>query len=268
MTNNDTQISLSRLKEIELMTTNAIQVIYKSVDDIDLKLCLFLPKQPPTSAKRGAVIFFHGGGFVQGHPAQFFHHCEHFADQGIVAATAHYRLLGKGATSVGDCLADSKSAIRWLRRHADELQIDPTKVVAGGNSGGATLAADAAMISGWDAEDDDLTISAEPDALVLYSPAPFEPALVSGRFDPQFYTVNHIRPQLPPMLILHGSEDTRFPLDRMQQFRDAVIAAGNRCELQVSPGEHGFANYGRDDNGPYQTTLHAVGQFLKSLRML
>ena len=250
------------------MTTNAIQVVYKSVDSIDLKLYLFLPKQPPRSAKRGAVMFFHGGGFVQGHPAQFFHHCEHFAEQGMVAASAHYRLLGQGATSVGDCLADSKSAIRWLRRHADELQVDPTNVVAGGSSGGATLAADAAMISGWDAHDDDLAISAEPNALVLYSPTLFEPAFVPGRFDPQFYTIKHIRSQLPPMLILHGSEDTHFPLNQMQQFRDAVIAAGNRCELQVYPGEHGFANYERDDHRPYQTTLHVVEQFFMSLRVL
>jgi dienelactone hydrolase len=131
--------------------------------------------------------------------------------------------LGKGADSVGDCLIDAKAAIRWLRAHATELHVDPTKVVAGGGSGGATLAADAVMVEGFDAPDDDHTISAKPDVLVLLTPALFEPAFVPGRFDE---------------------------------------------ELQVYPGEHGFFNYGRDDNRPYQATLRVVEQFLASLDLL
>ena len=250
------------------MQTSGIEVVYKTVGETPLTLHLFLPKQPPKSARRAAIIFFHGGGFVGGHPAQFFQHCEHFAAQGLIAATARYRLLNKGATSVGDCLADAKSAIRWLRTHSDELQVDTTKVVAGGSSSGAALAAGAAMIDGWDAADDDRSISARPDALVLYSAALFEPAFVPGRFDPQFYAINHIRPQLPPMLILHGADDSHFPLAQMEQFRDAMVAVGNRCELQVYPGEHGFANYGRDDKRPYHATLQAVEQFLASLGLL
>jgi acetyl esterase/lipase len=250
------------------MDTGAMEVVYKTTGETELKLHLFLPTQPPAQQKRGAIIFFHGGGFVQGHPGQFFHHCQHFADQGLVAASAHYRLLGKGAESVGDCLADAKSAIRWLRSHADELHIDAAKVAAGGGSGGATLAADAALVAGFDAPDDDRTLDATPDALVLYSPAMFEPAFVPGRFDPQFYPINHLRPHLPPMLILHGADDSHFPLAQMEQFRDAVVAAGNRCELRVYPGEHGFANYGRDDNRPYHTALEAVDEFLRSVNIL
>ncbi len=82
-------------------------------------------------------------------------------------------------------MMDAKSAIRWLRIHAAELHMDATNVVVGGSSGGAALAADAAMIPGWNAPDDDLTTSARPDALVLFSAALFEPAFVPGRFDPQ-----------------------------------------------------------------------------------
>ena len=250
------------------MSTRAIQVIYSIVGATELKLHLFLPKPASSQGKRAAIIFFHGGGFVQGRPAQFFHHCQHLADRGLVAATAQYRLLGKGADSVGDCLIDAKAAIRWLRAHATELHVDPTKVVAGGGSGGATLAADAVMVEGFDAPDDDHTISAKPDVLVLLTPALFEPAFVPGRFDEQFYPVNHIRSQLPPMLIFAGADDSHFPLAQMEQFHAAMVPAGNRCELQVYPGEHGFFNYGRDDNRPYQATLRVVEQFLASLDLL
>lgn len=250
------------------MRPNAIQVIYKTVGDTSLMLHLFLPKPSSLYMRHPAILFFHGGGFVGGHPAQFFPHCMHLASRGMVAASAHYRLLDKGATSVGDCWEDAKSAIRWLRRHADELQIDDTSIVVGGMSSGAALAADAAMLPGWDAPDDDLALSARPDALVLFSPALYEPTFVPGRFDPQFYAANHVQPDVPPMLILHGSEDSHFPLPQMERFRDAMVAAGNRCELKVYPGEHGFANYDRDEHRPYQATLADIEQFLASLHML
>lgn len=250
------------------MTRNPTEVVYKTIGETSLKLHLYLPETSPTRQKRPAIIFFHGGGFVQGHPAQFYPHCQHFAGLGLVAAAAEYRLLGKAAPSVGDCLADSKSAIRWLRAHAEELYSDTSRVVAGGGSSGANLAANAAMVEGWDAADDNLAISAKPDALVLFTPALFEPAFVPGRFDEQFYSIRYVRARLPPMLILHGADDEHFPLAQMEQFRDAMVAAGNRCELQVYPGGHGFFNYGRDDNRPYQATLAAAEQFLASLGML
>lgn len=239
-----------------------MEVVYKRTGDISRTLHLFLPKLPSPHARRPAIIFFHGGGFVGGHPAQFFQHCAHFASRGIVAASAHYRLLNQGATSIGDCLMDVKSAIRWIRMYADELQVDLNKVVVGGSSSGAALAADAAMASGWDSSDDDLTLSARPDALVLFSAALFEPTFVPGRFNPEFYAMNHIQPNIPPMLILHGSDDSHFPLPQMEQFRDAMVATGNECELKVYPGEHGFANYDRDDHRPYRATLADVEHFL------
>ena len=250
------------------MQATGIEVVYKRVADTALTLHLFLPEEPHAGRRRPAVLFFHGGGFVGGHPGQFFPHCTHFASRGLVAASARYRLVKHGATAVGDCLMDAKSAIRWLRAHAAALQVDASRVVVGGMSGGAALAADAAMVPGWDAPGDDLTVSARPDALVLYSPALFEPTFVPGRFDPQLYAVNHVHPGIPPMLILHGADDSHFPLQEMERFRDAMIAAGNHCAVQVYPGEHGFANYDRDDHRPYLATLSDMEHFLTSLGML
>ncbi|HSH79080.1 MAG TPA: alpha/beta hydrolase fold domain-containing protein [Herpetosiphonaceae bacterium] len=250
------------------MHPGGIEVVYKRVGDTPLTLHLFFPKQPPPHDRRPVIIFFHGGGFVGGHPAQFFHHCTHFASRGVVAASARYRLLNTGAGSVGDCLMDAKSVIRWIRRHADELQVDPRKLVVGGSSSGAALAAGAAMVPGSDTADDDLTLSARPHALVLFSAALFESTFVPGRFDPAFYAVNHVQANIPPMLILHGADDSHFPLPQMEQFRAAMVAAGNQCELNVYPGEHGFANYDRDDHRPYYATLGDVEHFLAKLGLL
>lgn len=86
------------------------------------------------------MLVFHGGRFIQGHPAQVYPHCRYLALRGMVAISAEYRLLGKNATSVVECLADCKSAIRWLRANARQLALDPDKIVAAGGSAGANLA--------------------------------------------------------------------------------------------------------------------------------
>jgi hypothetical protein len=46
------------------------------------------------------------------------------------------------------------------------------------------------------------------------------------------------------------------------------VAAGDQCELEINPGEHGFANYGRDENRPYQAMLERAEQFLSGLGVL
>lgn len=235
-------------------------VVYKAIDGINLKLHLFLPNQ--VSGRRAAILFFHGGRFIQGHPAQFFPHCRYLASRGMVAASATYRLLGKGASSVLDCFVDSQAAISWLRAQADALAIDPTQVVVGGGSAGANLAASAAM-------SDEVAPSAKPNALVLFSPALIRPLAEQDGIDEQLY--RHLQPKapLPPMLLLHGTEDEFFPLTAAQGFCQQVADAGNLCWLKLYPqGKHGFFNYGNAENRPFYETLLDTEQFLMQLGML
>ena len=46
------------------------------------------------------------------------------------------------------CIADAKSAIRWVRGHATELNIDENRIAAGGGSAGGYLAASTALLKG------------------------------------------------------------------------------------------------------------------------
>lgn len=193
------------------MNIQETMVIYKTNGTIKLKLHLFTPECVAQSTKTSpAILFLHGGGFIQGHPAQFFPHCRYLATRGMVAASAAYRVLGKTATSVRDCLADGKSAIRWLRMHAEELAIDATKIVAGGGSAGANLAANAAMMNEGDEAGEALAVSSKPDALILFSPAVIRPVEAKDLIDAQLYASLAPKLQVPPMLLLHGSEDEFF----------------------------------------------------------
>lgn len=246
------------------------KIIYKMVDVTSLKLHLFLPQNSINpSDQRSAIVFFHGGRFSQGHPAQFFPHCRHLASHGLVAASAEYRLLGKNTTSIRACLADGKSVIRWLRVHADCLAIAPTQIIAAGGSAGANIAANTAMMNNGDEIGEDLTISSKPNALILFSPAIIRPNLAEDLIDEQLYTNLSVKAQLPPMLLLHGTEDEFFSVENMMKFCEQMLSVGNLCELKLfHDGKHGFFNYGRDENRPFYETLLEVDSFLYKYGML
>ena len=70
-----------------------------------------------------------------------------------------------------DQVADTKSAIRFIRANAPKLGIDPSKIVATGTSGGGDLALQSHLNQSFVHPSDDRSISCSPDGLVLYCPA-------------------------------------------------------------------------------------------------
>ena len=113
----------------------------------------FPPNHDPAKSRAPGLILFHGGNWVGGSLAQFRIACAYFASRGLVCATAEYQMLSKeeaaklppGETRKRVCVTDAKSAIRWVRSHADEWGIDPTKIIAAGGSAGGHLAACTAL---------------------------------------------------------------------------------------------------------------------------
>ena len=94
----------------------------------------------PETGRRSSS-FFHGGGWKDGTPTVFYRHCKYFASRGIVAMSADYRVGRRDGAKPAQCVSDAKSAIRWLRQHAEKLGIDPNRIVASGGSAGGHLAA-------------------------------------------------------------------------------------------------------------------------------
>ncbi|MCP4170269.1 MAG: alpha/beta hydrolase fold domain-containing protein [Fuerstiella sp.] len=271
-------------------------VVYKQVGDVSLRMWLFTPADhEPAADTRPAVVFFFGGGWKSGTPAQFETHCRYLASRGIVAATADYRVATRHGVKADACVEDAKSAIRWLRQNASSLGLDANRICAGGGSAGGHTACCTALIQGLDANHEDKTISSVPNALAL-----FNPAVMLGHLDGfdlggiteekvadiatrtgvpavQISPIHHIRANMPPTIIFHGMADTTVPYATAEEFSKRMLAAGNRCKLKSFPeAQHGFFNAPKGNNPDrrdrsyqwHRRTLLQLDNFLQSLGWL
>jgi acetyl esterase/lipase len=91
------------------------------------------------------VVVIHGGGWIEGDKSSFASDTHgvpgnivEFARLGFAAATINYRLSKEAPYPAA--LEDCRAAIRWLREHATEYQLDATQVGVYGNSAGGHLA--------------------------------------------------------------------------------------------------------------------------------
>jgi acetyl esterase/lipase len=197
----------------------------------------------------------------------------------MVAISADYRVSSRNHSTVLDSIRDAKSAIRYVRRNAARLGIDPRRIAAGGGSAGGHIAAVAGVIPGLDEPGEDASISSKPDALVLFNPAlsltgDGTAETLSSR--PEFAGVDlasispvrFVSKGAPPAIIFHGKADQLVPYATVEAFTKKSQAAGNRCELVGYEGQgHGFFNQ-RPGNRYYGETLQSAEKFLASLGYL
>jgi acetyl esterase/lipase len=196
--------------------------------------------------------------------------------------TADYRVANRQGTKAVSCVEDGKSAVRWIRENAGRLGVNPDRVAAGGGSAGGHVAAAIATIKKFDAKGEDMKISSIPNALLLFNPAvtladindqytfPSEKAASmedrAGVPPLQLSPYHHVRKNLPPTIIFHGTNDSAVDHRTVVLFEKAMREKGNRCELaSFKDKPHGFFNYGKFGNEPFSESMLATDKFLSSL---
>ena len=214
---------------------------------------------PATPGPKPLVVYVPGGGFVQADKGGALGLRTYVAESGYVVASIRYRTVTDGARYV-DGLADVKSAVRFLRAHADEYGIDPTKVVLWGESAGGYLAAMTALTAGRPEFElgDNLNQSSAVTAVVdKFGPsdmsrlgADFDEETASALASPQF--VGHqyfagapagaanpmtlVGPGAVPFLFFHGSEDRIVSPSQTLLLHNALRAAGADSTRYVIDG--------------------------------
>ena len=246
--------------------------IYKEVDDVELPLYVFQPEGHTADETKPAIVFFFGGGWRAGNPSQFEQHCQHFARRGLVAITVEYRVSSRHPVKVEDCIADAKSAMRWVRGHAEKLGVDPHRIAAGGGSAGGHLAACTAVIDDFNAPTDDLKVSAKPNAIVLFNPAMgnnpgAEPTSRTRGPENKVFPITYAAKKQPPCIMFFGTADGLLKGAELYQVESKN--AGNHCRIVTYEDQgHGFFNYGRSGNKYYELTLSEADKFLVELGWL
>lgn len=262
----------------------AVVETYKTAGDTQLKLYEFRPEGWQASDHRPAIVFFFGGGWTNGSPRQFLPQCQYLASRGMVAIAADYRVASRHQVKAVDCLRDAKSAIRFVRKNAARLGIDPNRIVAAGGSAGGHLAAACGTIAGFDEPSEDAAISSKPNAMLLFNPAVLlasvpgvaldekRTASLADRLgtDPkELSPYHHVASGAPPAAIFHGKADDTVPYATVVAFAEAMKKAGNTCELFGYDDQgHGFFNQGRGGSKMYVATLIEADKFLARLGYL
>ena len=251
------------------------------------KLNLYLPRVGPKRQRYPGIVVIHRGGWKGGtkNDKREQNIACFLARSGFVCASINYRLSRAGdPPSWPQALYDCKSAVQFLRRFADHYRIDPDRIGVIGGSAGGHLALMVGMTdpgSNLEPPKPYPGTSSRVQAVVdLYGPtdlltwhwdqvSEIVPLLlgVSRSQDPALSKiaspVNYVTADDPPVLIIHGTEDTAVPLDQSQELRSKLSEKGVPYQFEViEKAGHSF------DLQPPQKDLRpaVVGFFDRHLR--
>jgi acetyl esterase/lipase len=222
------------------------------------KADLYLPVDNPEGRRRPAVVIIHGGGWTSGDKgaAREFNIGTNLALRGYVGMSINYVLSTKDKpVTWPQNLHDCKTAVRWLRKNADRLQIDAEHIGVIGGSAGGHLAAMVALTGPSDGLEPpgpygDYSSRVQC-GVVMYGASQLTgrrniPMLGKPQAEaPELYRaaspLTHVDSSDPPILILHGTADYTVDTKQSEILADALKAAGVPYELVIVPdAPHSF----------------------------
>ncbi|MBE6581410.1 MAG: alpha/beta hydrolase [Ruminococcaceae bacterium] len=224
-----------------------------------------------TQLPRRAIIVCPGGGyhFLSDREA------EPIATQFLAAGFATFILRYGIEENAADYrpLKHVALAIRYVREHAKDYNVDPDYVFTCGFSAGGHLAASAGVL--WDSPVlDDLLTDAPRDIVRPTGMILSYPVITTGEFTHKNSTYNlcgtttptkaqrdafslekHVKPTTSPAFLWHTFNDTCVPVQNSLLFAEAMTKAGVPFEMHIFPeGPHGLAlcNEQTANNNPAQ----------------
>ena len=244
-----------------------------------LEADVFLP--PLEEKYRPAVLFIHGGGWIEGDRSQLRGYGILLARLGFVCMCNSYRLSNESIWPAQ--IQDVNCAIRYLRANATDLGLDPDRIGVSGNSAGGHLSLMAAATNYdqiFEGEGGNNEVSSEIKAVcAIYPPTtirqlemvnPLENAflmLMGKEAKKEDYDkaspLNYVTEDYPPCMLIHGSTDSVVRLKDSTKFYEKLIEFNRPASLHIfSEEEHAFD--GEPDYGRAIADLQALF-FLKYL---
>lgn len=186
------------------------------------------------------LIFVHGGSWRWGDPDDYGFVARALAPEGFVVVLAGYRLAEDGRYPA--MLEDTAAAVAWAQANAARLGGDPARIVLSGHSAGAYNVAQVALERRW------LDTAQVPPGSIRgvigiagpYDFHPFDSDSTRASFGSvgagaESQPVNHARADAPPMLLVHGGEDTLVRPRNAHALATALDGAGARVDTAIYP---------------------------------
>jgi len=260
-------------------------ITYSTANKTPLLLDLYIPRDQVGPAP--LVVWVHGGAWRAGSRTRV--PIKGLLNHGLAIASVDYRLSGDAPFPAQ--LHDINHAIAYLRHHAQDLGLDPSRFAISGSSAGGHLAALAGVSSNV-AElspplANDITISPRTlrvSAIVsLFGASNLETILQQStphglsvrvpalqlllRGQPEqkpelarlASPVTHVDRDDPPLLLLHGDQDPQMPINQSHELEGAYQRAGGQVHFEVvHGGEHGGNKFYTD------TQIRQMAEFIKA----
>jgi acetyl esterase len=269
------------------MTTSVsseTDLTFKTTESGDLAATLYRPAGKTVAA----IVDVHGGAWTSGARANNAATARHLASNGIAVLSIDFRMPPDGTypTTVSDVAA----AVRWLKAHAADAGTDAQHVGILGTSSGGHMALLVALrprderyagtpAAGESGVSVPFAVACWPvsDPVARYAMTREQgKAKMTAAHDAFFGTENAMKDaspfdivtrgdaqELPPLLIVQGTNDDNLTPDMQQRFAAAYRAKGGNVELEIYAGEvHGFI--ARDPASPgSRAALDRITAFVK-----
>ena len=207
------------------------------------------------------VLVFHGGGWTRGSREDMYDRvCRRYVEMGFVAVNADYRL---GA--IGPAVEDASRALEWVWDAAPALGIDGTRLIVTGESAGSYLALLAAFQSKRRVAAV-VNFYGPTDLTSLWSRPAIRPLLSSDQatdMASRLSPLAFLRPDLPPVLSIHGTADQTIPPEQPAALTHALQTVGaDASAFYINGAGHGFSE------AEQEVAYTAVFDFLRRHRIL
>jgi acetyl esterase/lipase len=240
------------------------------------KADLYFPATMPAGKTIPALVWIHGGGWSTGlrDAKREVSVCSTLASNGYVMMSIDYLLSDKRQAVWPTNLWDCKNAVRWLRKNAGRLGVDPERIGVAGGSAGGHLAAMVALTMPMDglnpAEplgDVSCAVKCCVDLYGIADIGTYHDATMLGKtfaVAPELYhaasPVTYVRSNSVPVLICHGTADKTVNLQQSKLFDQVLTRSGVAHHFEiVTNAAHTF-----DLHPPQEDLRPLVLEFLRT----
>lgn len=231
---------------------------------------------PPREGPHPLVVFIHGGAWWIGNPfttnavLEKMEIRKQLLAAGFAVARISYRLSSEGLFPMQ--LHDCKAAVRYFRKHAATLNLDPGKFATMGESAGGHLACMLGLTSDRPDLEGEVGVTGFSSAVQAvvdwYGPSEFltmdeqrpahavqvhndggspESHLIGGALVDhpegarEASPIAYVSAGAPPFLIQHGVEDRLVPIGQARALAHALRSAGTQVTLsEIAGADHCF----------------------------